>query len=73
MNLSPRPNERIDLLNDVKEVMFPVIWFEFSSEVTKEMSGALYLLIMLPTIGQISATVILIISSIVLPFYILRR
>ena len=63
MNHPPRPNEGIDLLNDLKEVMFPVIWFESSSEVPLELSSPIYWLTMLPTIAQISAVNILIIST----------
>ena len=71
MNHPQRPNERIDLLNDLKEVMFPVIWFESASEVPQELSSPIYLLTMLPTIAQISATTILVISlaSILLFFW----
>ena len=73
LNILLRKVEGIDhLFSDLKETMFPVFWFESSSELPENMAGSLRMLTMVPTIIQISALTLLISAAIFLTVSSLR-
>ena len=67
LNILLKPVEGITLFKDVQEVMFPVLWFESLAEIPE---GSLDMLLMLPTIIESSSLFIIVVSCILIIFFI---
>jgi len=67
LNVLLRKVEGIEyLFKNLPEVMFPVFWFESLSEIPKDMSGPINMLIMLPTIIQFCSLISFLTSLIII-------
>ena len=53
INFLMRPLEYIDLLTDIDTIMYPMIWFETTTELTDDLVGQLKFLTVAPSLGNI--------------------
>ena len=60
LNIFLRKVDGIDyLFKNIPEVMFPVIWFESVATLPENMAGSLNMLVMLPTLLQVTTNVLM--------------